>query len=634
MNSPVFAKPSQIRFCNRPGIRIYLSLFVVLFAGVSGAQTISAGQGVQVAPVPAGSQLSQGLVKNIVVKGNHIESTAGILAAMQTKVGQPFHQSIVDQDADTLYGLGVFQAKPLLTVQHNDDDSFTVTVEVVENPVIKEIRVVGNSAVSTTDILKTLTLKPGQIYSAREASISSTAIRNLYESRGFFAQISDLNYLPESPQTLDVQIEELKVGAITFPGHIRTKKRVFDHIIHTKVGDTYNATKWRDDITRLINTGWFDRSKFKPIFNPEPDAAKVDLGADLVESRTGNFGVGVQADPQSSIAGFVNLVESNFGGTGQSIGADISEGTAGGGASVDLSYGNPFIDSKNTSLNASIFSRVVYRFSGSLFGGSNLPTTASQYIERHTGGALSFARPLTDHTAASISTRYEGVKTSNLDTTIGDQFIQQDGTIAAAAFGYTVNRRDVDLDTSRGDYLSLTVEPGVSDITKVGGLFTGPAFLGSSTFVKYYGEYRAYFSPGPRRTIDDLSAPRKVLAFRIKGGTIKGKVPFFEQFFAGGADTVRGYQEDRFWGSTFLVTSLEYRYPIQKAFNLIPFVDYGGAWGGYGTVNNFYQTDHFRLHLGYGLGGSFRTPLGPIRIDLGVSEKGGVRTDFEIGTSF
>jgi len=38
--------------------------------------------------------------------------------------------------------------------------------------------------------------------------------------------------------------------------------------------------------------------------------------------------------------------------------------------------------------------------------------------------------------------------------------------------------------------------------------------------------------------------------------------------------------------------------------------------------------------LGYGAGLSFRTPLGPIRIDIGFNEEGRSRTHFIIGTSF
>jgi outer membrane protein insertion porin family len=63
-------------------------------------------------------------------------------------------------------------------------------------------------------------------------------------------------------------------------------------------------------------------------------------------------------------------------------------------------------------------------------------------------------------------------------------------------------------------------------------------------------------------------------------------------------------------------------------------VDYGGAWGGYGSVNSYTQSNSFSGNLGYGLGVSLRTPLGPIRLDVGFDKEGKSRTHFLIGTSF
>ncbi len=578
----------------------------------------------------SGSSQLTGVVKQIIVKGNKVESTAGILAIMRTKVGKLFSQDQLDADASALYSLGVFAKKPLITADHNPDGTFTVTVEVVENPIIKEIRIVGNSAIKTAEIEKVLTLKVGQIFDSKQASISSDAIAKLYQKQGLFA-LAQITTLPESPQTLDVEVIEQSVGAVTVTGNLRTKKRVFDHLIHTKKGQVFNINKWARDMKRLQDTGWF--SQVKPTAQPGSAPNLIDLAVGITEQRTGQFQFGVQVDPTSSFAGFVHFVESNFDGTGQSIGAGFTQGTAGGGPSVDLSYSNPFIDSSNTSMSVRLYSDIIYRFTNSLFGGSTVPTTANEYNERHTGGTIGFGRQIGIDQVANISTRIEQVTTNNLNTTSGTQFIQQDGSIASINLGYTDDRRDVADNASRGDVLQLNLEPGYSNITNVGGLLAG-SYVGSSYFAKIYGDYRIYYTPDKPRTINDLQAPKHVFAFRLRAGTILGNVPFFEQFFAGGADTIRGYDEDRFWGKSELLFTAEYRYPLQKSLSLIPFVDYGGAWGGYGTVNNFSQSNNFSLHLGYGIGLAFQTSFAPIRIDFGVNENGGTRTTFLISRNF
>jgi outer membrane protein insertion porin family len=182
--------------------------------------------------------------------------------------------------------------------------------------------------------------------------------------------------------------------------------------------------------------------------------------------------------------------------------------------------------------------------------------------------------------------------------------------------------------------MRFQLEPGISNITNIGGSVLDPSILGNHNFIKYNGEFRAYFTDQGRRPIDHLDAPRRVLALRLFYGSITGKTPFFEQYFAGGSQSIRGYAEDRFWGNNTLVAQAELRFPIQKAFSIVGFVDYGGAWGGYGSVNEFTQSSKLQLHLGYGIGFSFRTPLGPLRLDLGFDEKGRSRTHFLIGTSF
>jgi outer membrane protein insertion porin family len=366
---------------------------------------------------------------------------------------------------------------------------------------------------------------------------------------------------------------------------------------------------------------------------PPDDPFKINLIADVKETRTGQFNIGLQMDPRSSLAGVIKLQDSNFRGSGQSLGVDFLQATSGGGPSIGFDYTNPFVDNHDTAIHASIYSRLVYRFSGGLTGGGG-PISGSNYTERRTGASLGFSRPVNDITAWGIQGRIERVLTNDLNTTTLGGFIKQDGDVGVLSFGLTRNRRDVDIDPSRGDWFRAQLEPGFSDITKIGGSIFDTSILGQHPFLKTSAEFRKYYTPQHKRDPSHLDDPRKVLAFRVFYGTISGKTPFFEQYFAGGPETVHGYDQDRFWGNNTLLSNVELRIPVQKAFSVIGFVDYGGAWGGYGSVNNFTQSDKFNLHLGYGIGFSFRTPLGPLRLDLGFDERGKSRTSFLIGTSF
>jgi outer membrane protein insertion porin family len=587
-----------------------------------------------------------GVVREIDVSGNVRVTKEAILSNMSTKIGSAYNESNLDADRETLLGLGFFSTVDIRGVQI-DNGNWRVLVQVQEFPTIKEIRITGNTVIPTDVILKAVApqLRPGNTFDPRYQLQTDSAIKKLYADRGYFAEVGSIAPLPESPQTLDIEIVEDRVGTISVQGNKLTKDWVMRRLIKLRSGDILSTRSIQRDTRRMMNTGWFETARF--VQDSPTELGVNDLTVDVKEQSSGTFNVGVQVDPQSSFAGVLRYSESNIGGTGQTVGIDFVQATTGGGPSVSLDYTNPFVDKFDTTLKASIYSRLVYRFSGNLFGGGSSLTNSAQYDERHTGVSFGFSRPLSDILSVGASLRVERVDTEDLNNLFNNEqtpndptddqttnnFIEQDGDSAVVSFGLTRNRRDIDVDPSRGDYLQLTFEPGYSNVTTVGGLTSGTDVLGPHYFTRTTADYRIYWTPEKPRGLN-LDEPRKVVAFRVRYGTVLGTVPFYEQYFAGGSDSLRGYQDSRYWGKQLLLSNLELRYPIQKSFSLIGFVDYGGAWGGYGTIQGFSQSNNLSLHLGYGPGVSFRTPLGNIQLFLGFNQQGGTQTHFLIGNSF
>jgi outer membrane protein assembly factor BamA len=164
-------------------------------------------------------------------------------------------------------------------------------------------------------------------------------------------------------------------------------------------------------------------------------------------------------------------------------------------------------------------------------------------------------------------------------------------------------------------------------------------------------------------------SPFSTLAFKIKTGYIfwwdkfESYVPPDKQFFAGGANSVRGWSSRRlryyrpeqfdfdFGGSdvsqdyaldyvgnsTVIEGSFEYRFRFSKTksignlfseqlsnFGFVAFLDFGNAfqWLVIDTTGNYYFTyrwEDFFTKLAYaaGVGLRYETPVGPIRIDFG-----------------
>ena len=573
------------------------------------------------------------LVKQVTIRGNSAVREDAITAIMRTRVDRPYQQATLDADKRSIEDMGFFKAVDIRGRAINDRE-WEVLVDVVEFDKILEIRVVGNDdkAVKQEEILAAMSLKVGNIYNLKMASADGRSIEEMFAKKGFFAQVADVGPLEDSPNTLNVAIIILTVNSITVTGNTKTSDSIMRRLIKTRPGDTFSIPKWQRDLRRIYGTQWFE--SIEP-GQAEPEIGKLDLTLAVKETRTGNVDFGVQVDPRSRFAGLVRFRDSNFRGTGQSLGVEFIQATTGRGLSVGVDYTHPFLDSKDTSLSVSVYSRESYRFSGNYFGGggnaSDSPT-GQDYSERRTGATVGVGRPFNDALVGTVQARMETIKTLGSDEARSSGFIQQDGDLASLQFGLTWNRRDVDIDPSRGDWFRVAVEPGYSNIKSVGGLVPDTSVLGNKSFIRSYVEYRRYWSDQPvREKFDD---PRRVLALRLRYGIISGDVPFFEQFFAGGSNTLRGYSDDRFWGKETATATLEYRYPIQKSFNVVAHVDYGGAWNGYVGVNDFKQYKRPKMLMGYGLGLSFKTPLGPIRLDFSFNENGGNRTHFIIGSSF
>lgn len=167
-------------------------------------------------------------------------------------------------------------------------------------------------------------------------------------------------------------------------------------------------------------------------------------------------------------------------------------------------------------------------------------------------------------------------------------------------------------------------------------------------FAKYSTDIRLYLSKHQQKK--PLNDRRKVIALRLMGGKLSGEVPFFEQYFLGGAETLRGYTEDRFWGNNMLLTSAEVRVPLAQSLIGVLFIDVGDAWGAssiYRDANNpslggdsfkatllqMPQHEGFSPNLGYGLGIRVATPIGPLRLDYGFGSEGS-RAHFSVGHVF
>jgi translocation and assembly module TamA len=94
------------------------------------------------------------------------------------------------------------------------------------------------------------------------------------------------------------------------------------------------------------------------------------------------------------------------------------------------------------------------------------------------------------------------------------------------------------------------------------------------------------------------------------------QVPLSLRFFAGGDNSIRGYDYESLGprnaageltgGDRVLEVSVEYEHPVTASWSVAAFVDAGNAFAG----------SRFETRMGVGVGARWFTPLGPVRIDI------------------
>lgn len=128
------------------------------------------------------------------------------------------------------------------------------------------------------------------------------------------------------------------------------------------------------------------------------------------------------------------------------------------------------------------------------------------------------------------------------------------------------------------------------------------------------------------------------LSFGMMSGFQLGQaddIPLPERFFSGGASSHRGFPDNQagprdtltgfpLGGRALLMNNLELRFPLRgENLGAVLFLDSGNVYTELGDISfRFHQRDEFDYDYAVqatGLGIRYRTPIGPLRLDLAYS---------------
>jgi outer membrane protein insertion porin family len=609
--------------------------------------------GLALAPSAARAQEGQ-IIGSVVIRGTENTNREIVrLALGQTGIAEgAIYREISKTDARRLIRDKGYYSDVFIKAEVGKDNQVTVTVEVFENPKITDVRIKGNTVIPAEKILPLLGSQAGTVLNVNTLREDVQKINSIYRQEGFEGFVLEL----EGDDVFDP-----KTNILTF----NVSETIVDSIVvekNDKPGEPLNAKTLGNDIRRIYNTGLFANVQVGRVETIAEGRARVYVVVE--EQRTGQVQVGLGYSVQQRLTGTLEIAEQNFRGRGQSMSAAWTVGGTVARNQFEVGFTEPWLDKNNTSLGVNLYDRFLFRFNRILSSNATDGTNNNPYFEQRRGGSITLSRPTSEFGRAFVTVRTENVRANNLqpdyNQLTNDEInslrgaLVQNGNVNSLTGRYLINRRDNEMDPAEGYFLSPAFELGRANFQsqrpRVNPEYVSPEVTPgvprvlvdqipqNGAFTKLNVDFRRYINVDRRGARQDMRDGRQTIAMRLLAGTSTGNINFSEQYFIGGADDLRGYFDGRFWGNNLFLFSTEYRYPFDKRndFTGVLFVDVGDAWGGSDinrqNIPGFGQHTGFRPNVGVGFGVRFRTPVGPVRLDLGFGET--TRTHFSIGPTF
>jgi outer membrane protein insertion porin family len=430
----------------------------------------------------------------------------------------------------------------------------------------------------------------------------------------------------------------------------RTREFIITREMETKPGEVFNRAKAERDLGRIAGLQIFKDLKLG--FEPGQDPRQVVVVVQPVEKVNISASPGGTWGSRNGFAATGNLQAGNVGGNNQKLNADVEVGKRN--LAFDLSFTDPWIagDPYRTSYTASLF-----RSSGTSLnfdGGKpevRLPNGDRPRLLR-TGGGISFSRPLSKQVFerstwyASAGLQYQQITLQDADRNrsakdaLGND-LTASGTgrdsFLTVPLALSQDRRNNALSPTSGSMLRLSSEQAIP-------LSNGSPFANTlqASYSTYLPTRLLRLTPGcqtPKPGVSPVPAADcpQAFAFNIKGGTVLGKLPPYNAFPIGGANSVRGYEDGEVASArSFLQASAEYRFPVFSIIRGALFVDAATDLGSSGSVTGDPggARNKSGSGFGYGLGTRIQSPIGPIRLDYGWNDRGESKLHFGFGERF
>ena len=477
--------------------------------------------------------------------------------------------------------------------------SIVIVIDEGKRFYLGERKLAGNLLFPEEELKKRFFLKTGSFYRENAVNAESNSLRNYYTDRGYLltkieiiqrpkpdTTIIDLTYRIEPGKI--ISIEEVKIR-----GNNITKDNVIRREIKIKPGEVFSGKKLRKSIVNLSDLGYFEDIGVNTEPGTTADTRNLVLTVDEKE-KTGLFSFGGGYSSIDKLIGFVGIEQRNFDwrdwphfvGGGQNIKLSAEFGATK--KNFSLSFTNPWIFDKPISFGFDIYS---------------ITREWNEYTEGRLGGDIRLNRRFRDGLyVLSGMLKSEEIDISDIEAGVSPDLKKEEGKnlVNSITLGLTRDSRNSRIRPTSGSKNGITVE------------YAGLG--GDKNFTKEILESTFYFS-----------LPKGfVLSQKMQFGIAQQDVPIYERFYAGGANSIRGYEErsvgprdnldNPIGGKAIFIENLELTHSLyQDILYWAIFFDAGNVWS---RPKNIGLAD---LRKGVGAGIRIKVPLFqlPVRIDYG-----------------
>ena len=492
-----------------------------------------------------------------------------------------------------------------------------ITINLTEGAqyTVSDVKVAGELLVPEEEIRKLILIKPGEVFARQKLTESIKLITDRFGDDGYaFANINANPEIDHEKRQAGFTFfidpgRRVYVRRIEISGNDRTKDEVIRREFRQMEGAWHSTEKINLSKIRVDRLGYFNSVNIETPAVPNK-TDQVDIKVKVEERPTGSIMFGAGYSDRQGIILNGSISQNNIFGTGNFFSLDVNTGAIN--KTYSASFTNPYFTVNGISVGFDIYKRDL----------DTRPLTRFGEFKTETMGAgLRFGIPIAENDIVSLGIAAENTDISTF-TNSPKRYVD-----FVRDFGHATNNFPITLSWAR-DRRDSAIWTTSGTTHRLFGEVSAPG--GDLNYYKVSYHQKWFYS------FTDWMTLMINTEFGYGDGYKGGNLPFFKNFFAGGNNSVRGYDLNSLGprddisistgnsqltsrlfavgASKRVVGNAELMFPLpfmkeDRSLRFSVFLDGGTTFNRFSELNNF-------VRYSTGIALTWVSPMGPLKVSL------------------